>query len=147
MYLQDVVAGTSRRDAVAERKEASLARALTGRGFSQLRNSSVEQLRIAYNVHPTIERTQSSARGIDMPIKKTKKKSSARTKRKTKTKASPVDRDQVLVEETTRVERVPVVVRREPATLARALAQGVVIETTEPEVEKTVIRKHRRRVA
>ncbi len=85
-----------------------------------------------------------------------KKKSSAKGKSKSKAVRIP---SEVVVEETTRVERAqPVVVRREPATLARALAERVVVETpdtevvetvetTEPEVERTVVRRRRRRAA
>jgi hypothetical protein len=73
-----------------------------------------------------------------------KKKSTVESKRKPKAKGRPAERDEVIVEETTRVKREPVVVRREPATLARALAEDVVVETAEPELEKTVIRKRRR---
>jgi hypothetical protein len=85
-----------------------------------------------------------------------KKKSSGKGKSKPKAVRIPSERQEVVVEETTRVARArPVVVRREPATLARALAERVVVETpesevvetvetTEPEVERKVVRRRRR---
>jgi hypothetical protein len=88
-----------------------------------------------------------------------KKKSSGKGKSKPKAVRIPSERQEVVVEETRRVERAqPVVVRREPATLARALAERVVVETpdtevvetvetTEPQVERTVVRRRRRRAA
>ena len=53
--------------------------------------------------------------------------------------------DEVLMEETTRVERHPVMIRGEPATFARLLGEKVVAEGAEPlKIKRKIIHKRKK---
>lgn len=80
----------------------------------------------------------------------TKKKHTGSGKTKKRSTSRARDAEEVIIEETTQVERPrPIVQRREPVTLARALGERVVAEpaTEPPRVTKTTVRKRRRKAA